>query len=176
MTGIILAIVLLAVLAVLVVAAGKPDEFRVTRSALINAAPADIFPHVDDLHKWQAWSPWARLDPDAKSEFSGPEAGVGASTSWVGKKTGEGTMTCMVSRPAEFIQFRLEFRKPMQSVSTAEFTFRPESGGKTLVTWTMYGPNSFMGKIMSLFMSCEKMVGGQFDQGLGNLRETVEGK
>lgn len=155
--------------------ARKPNEFRAERSALIPASPAEVFPNINNLNAWQTWSPWARLDPDAKTTFEGPIEGVGAKMSWEGKKTGKGTMTILQSRPNELVQFRLEFIRPMKALNTVDFTLAPEAG-QTRVTWTMVGPNSFMGKIMGLFMNCEKMCGDQFNDGFKNLTELIETK
>jgi hypothetical protein len=175
MINIVLILIALAVVAILVLASRQPDVFSVTRTGSISAPASAIFPHVNDLHKWEAWSPWAKLDPNAKNAFAGPEEGVGANMSWVGNnKVGVGGMTITESRPSEFIQFKLEFQKPMQSTSVAEFTFKPD-GDKTTITWMMTGTNNFMGKVMSVFMSCEKMAGGQFEKGLASLKEVVEG-
>ncbi|MBI1215019.1 MAG: polyketide cyclase [Alphaproteobacteria bacterium] len=174
MTGIVLAAFALAVLGFLFAASRQPDEFRVARSALIAADAGAVFGHVNELEKWHAWSPWARMEPDAKMTYAGPKAGEGASCEWEGRKTGQGRMTVTESRPDEFIRLRLEFFKPMKAVNTAEFTFTPE-GGKTRVEWVMYGKNSFAGKLVGVVMNCHKMVGGQFEDGLVNLRVIAEG-
>ena len=166
-------VILLVIAGIAFAASRKPDEFRVTRSALINASPTAIFEHVNDLVKWQAWSPWAKMDPNAKTSFEGPTAGVGAKFSWEGKKTGQGTMTVLESTPFSFVRFKLEFFKPMKGTNTAEFTFAAEAQG-TRVTWTMYGPATFVNKLMSVFMNCEKMVGSQFEAGFANLKAVVE--
>jgi len=150
------------ILLFIVVVASRPSEFRVERSATINAVAPSVFEQVNDLHKWEAWSPWAKLDPNAKSTYAGPAAGTGASFSWDGNnKVGAGTMTIIESRPAELIRFKLEFFKPFKGTNTAEFTFKPQSN-QTIVTWAMFGANSFMGKVMGLFINCEKMIGSQF--------------
>jgi hypothetical protein len=61
------------------------------------------------LRKWEAWSPWAKLDPTAKSTLEGPSAGVGAVFAWSGNnQIGEGRMTITDSRPNELVRFRLE--------------------------------------------------------------------
>src|SRR5688572_27756685 len=159
--GITLGIIVAALAVVLILASMKPDEFRITRSAVIPASAPKIFEYVNDVHKFQEWSPWAKMDPEAKMTYEGPSAGTGAVAKWEGKKTGAGTMTVIESRPAELIRYRLDFIKPMPGTSTTEITFTPQSGG-TLVTWTMFGPNTFMGKIMSVFVNCEKMMGKQF--------------
>ncbi len=173
MLPILLALAFIAIL-FLVVIAGQPDEFTVSRAASIAAPPEKIFPHVNDLNQWQAWSPWAKLDPTALTSFSGPDAGAGAAMAWDGsKKVGAGKMTITESRPGELLRLRLDFRKPMQATNTAEFTFRPE-GGQTAVTWSMAGKNNFMGKIFGLFIDCEKMCGNQFEKGLASLKSVAE--
>ncbi|HTI97407.1 MAG TPA: SRPBCC family protein [Dongiaceae bacterium] len=151
----------------------QPASFRVTRSATISAPPERVFSHVNDLKQWEAWSPWVKLDPNAKSTFSGPAAGTGASMTWAGnREVGEGRMTITDSQPNKLVQLKLEFLKPFQAVSTAEFTFTPQ-GNATEVTWTMSGQNDFMGKAVSLFMDCDKMIGGQFEKGLASLNTAV---
>lgn len=165
---ILLAAAAIVVLLVIIVAM-RPSDFRVTRTARIAAPIGMVFENVNDLHKWEAWSPWAKSDPNAKSNFTGPISGTGASMAWAGNnKIGEGCMTITDSRPGEKIQFRLEFLKPFKATNTAEFTFKSE-GGQTTVTWSMFGKNNFMGKAVGLFMNCDKMVGGQFEQGLASL-------
>lgn len=168
-------IVLVGVVAALVVVVAlQPADFRISRSASFAAPPAAVFEHVNDLQKWQAWSPWAKLDPAAKNNFQGPPAGTGAAFSWAGNmEVGEGTMTITESRPSELVRFKLEFKKPFEATHTSEFTFQPEGGG-TLVTWSMWGRNNFMGKAVGLVMNCDTMVGGQFEQGLADLKKIVE--
>jgi hypothetical protein len=152
----------------------QPSEFRIARSATIAAGAPDVFAQVNDFHKWEAWSPWAKLDPNAKASYEGPSAGEGAVFVWSGNsQIGEGRMTLTESRPAELIRIRLDFVKPMAATSTTEFTFKPE-GERTAVTWAMSGHNNFVSRAICLFMNQDKMVGGYFEQGLANLRAVTE--
>ena len=173
MLPILLALAFIALIFIIVIA-GRPDEFTVTRATTISTPPEKIFPHVNDLHQWQAWSPWAKLDPAALTSFSGADAGTGAAMAWDGsKKIGAGKMTITESQPSRLIRFQLDFQKPMQATNTAEFTFVPE-GNQTVVTWCMAGNNNLMGKVFGLFMDCEKMCGGQFEKGLASLKSVTE--
>jgi len=175
MSPILLSLIIIAILLVVIVA-GQPDVFTMSRSAKFVAPPEKIFPHVNDLHLWEGWSPWAKLDPNSKSSFEGPAAGTGAVMKWEGNsRIGVGKMTITDSQPSNVVRFRLDFEKPMKSTQTAEFSFLPEDGG-TLVTWSMSGKNSTMGRVMGLFMNCEKMIAGQFDKGLANLKTVVESR
>jgi hypothetical protein len=170
----ILMVVVALVVVLVVFVALRPDEFRVTRSAAISAPPATVFEQVNDLHKWEEWSPWAKLDPAAKSTYEGPPAGVGAAFAWSGNnKIGQGRMTITESKPEGLVKFNLEFLRPFKATNTAEFTFKSQ-GGQTVITWTMLGKNNFMSKAMGLFMNCDKMVGGQFEQGLAKMKSIAE--
>ncbi|MGH6771594.1 MAG: SRPBCC family protein [Xanthobacteraceae bacterium] len=158
----------------LVVVALQPSDYRISRAANIAAPAADVFAQVNDFHRWEAWSPWAKLDPNAKATFEGPKAGQGAVFIWSGNnEVGEGRMTVTESTPAEHIRIRLDFVKPMAGTSNVEFTFKPRGAG-TEVTWAMFGQNNFIGKAMCLFMDQDKMLGGYFEKGLANLKSVVE--
>jgi uncharacterized protein YndB with AHSA1/START domain len=164
----------LIVIVFVVVVALRPADFRIQRSATIAAPPATVFAHVNDVHKFQEWSPWAKMDPNSKIVFEGPEAGTGAKFSWAGNKdVGEGAMTVTDSKPAELVQFRLDFKKPFEATNTDDFSFKPD-GDKTVVTWGMSGKNNFMFKAVGLFMDCDKMVGKDFEKGLDNLKTLAE--
>lgn len=165
----ILAAVGLLLLGLVIYVATRPSEFRITRSAVVSGPPEKVFAHVNDLHLWQEWSPWAKIDPNCRNTFDGPASGKGAVFKWDGNRNvGSGVMTITDSRQPEFVQIRLEFLRPFKATNTAELSLKPEGSG-TSVTWTMYGPNTIMSRIMGLFMSFDRMVGGQFEQGLKNL-------
>ena len=164
------------VVVVVVVVALQPSEFRVTRTAVISAPAPAVFAQVNDFHKWEAWSPWARLDPAMKQTYEGAREGTGAIYRWAGnREVGEGSMTITESRPSDLVRIRLEFLKPFAGTSTAEFTFKPE-GNHTAITWSMTGDNNFMAKAVHLFMNMGTMVGGNFEKGLAHMKSGVEAK
>jgi hypothetical protein len=163
---------LLVVLVVLI--ALQESDFHVTRSAAMSASPSTVFELINDFHKWDAWSPWAKIDPSMKQTYEGAPAGKGAIYTWVGNsKVGEGRMTIVESRPAERICIQLDFIKPFKGTNMAEFTFKPE-GDKTVVTWSMTGKKNFILKAMGLFMNMDKMLGGNFEQGLAQMKALAE--
>jgi uncharacterized protein YndB with AHSA1/START domain len=168
-------IALAAIIAVFLgVVALQPSEFRVARSAKMSAPPEEVFAQVNDFHKWDAWSPWAKLDPNANNSFEGPTSGNGAVFKWSGNsEVGEGSMTILESRPDELIRIRLDFVKPFEDTSTTEFTFEPQ-GDQTEVTWSMFGRNTFISKMFCLFMDMDKMIGDKFEEGLASLKAIAE--
>ena len=157
-----------------VVVAMQPSRFRIARSAAVAAPPEQVFAQVNDLHRWEAWSPWLKGDPDAKTTYEGPPAGSGAAFWWSGNKNvGEGRMTITESRPNELVRLRLDFMRPFSSTSTAEFTFSPD-GKQTLVTWSMTGDKNFLAKAIHMAIDMDKMIGAKFDEGLAQIKAIAE--
>ena len=167
-------LIVVAIAVVLVLAFMKPENFVVVRSATINASPEKIAPFINDFHNWNAWSPWAKLDPNMKTTYSGPDSGVGSVYEWEGNsKVGKGRMEIQSVQPAK-TSIKLDFLKPFEGHNTADFVFEPQ-GSATRVTWVMYGPLAFFpGKLMSVFVSMDKMIGGDFDKGLADLKTAAE--
>ena len=175
----IIAVVLaIAIAIVLILAAAKPDTFSVQRAAQVKAPPEKIFSLINDFHQWGAWSPWEKKDPAMKRSFSGTERGKGAVYGWEGNKNvGSGRMEILDASLPSKIVIKLDFFKPFEGHNTAEFTMLPQGDATnvtTNVTWLMYGPTPFMGKIMHVFMNIDRMVGKDFEIGLANLKRLTE--
>lgn len=173
--GIIVAALIVIIAGICGMASLQPATFRYERSMVMNAPAAEIFAQVNELQKWAAWSPWDDLDPNMKMTFEGPAAGVGAVTRWDGNaQAGKGAMTITESVPDQKVTYRLDFEKPFKSTALSDMTFEPQGSSGTLVKWSMYGDNTFPGKIISLFIDCEKMMAEQYDKGLTSLKAVVE--
>lgn len=156
-----------------IAASQKPDTVHYERSTVINAPPDRILPHISDFRKWAAWSPWDKMDPAMKRSYSGAESGVGARYAWVGnKKVGEGNML-INEVSTQGVKLDLNFLKPWKAECKVQLAFTP-SGNGTQVRWIMDGPNSFMGKLFSLFVNMDKMIGKDFETGLSGLKAVVE--
>ncbi len=170
----IFVIVAVAVGAVLIYAATKPDTFRVERSIAIKASADKIFPLINDLHQWEPWSPWEKLDPALKRTYSGANSGVGVVYEWQGNsEVGHGRMEITESTLPTKVVLNLHFIKPFEARNKVEFVLREEAGG-TRVTQAMYGPSPYISKLMSLAFSMDKMVGSKYEEGLGNLKALAE--
>jgi len=175
LTKILIALAVIVVVFVVIVAT-RPSEYRVARTVTIAAPAPAVFAQVNDFHKWDAWNPWAKMDPAMKQTYEGAPAGTGAVYTWTGnKQVGEGRMTVTESRPPDLIRINLQFLKPFAATSTAEFTFRPE-GQRTAVTWSMVGKLNFVTKIVHLVVNMDKMIGGNFEKGLADMKAVAEGR
>jgi carbon monoxide dehydrogenase subunit G len=170
-----IALVILALIAVLLIyGATRPDTFRVERTTRIQAPAAKIFPLIDDFHRWNAWSPYEKLDPGMKRTFGGAPTGKGATYAWEGNdKAGAGRMEITESTPASKIAIKLDFIKPFEGHNVAEFTLQPQ-GDATQVTWAMHGPSPYIAKLMGIFFNMDQMIGKDFEAGLANLKTATE--
>jgi uncharacterized protein YndB with AHSA1/START domain len=169
--GIIVAIV---VAGVLLIAANKPDSFRVERRASIQAPPEKIFPLINDLRAFNTWNPFEKKDPNLKRRYSGPSSGRGAGYAFDGNKdVGKGSLEILESAPPSKVTMRLAMVEPFEVRNTVEFTLVP-NGGTTNVTWAMQGPAPFIAKVIHVFIDMDKMVGQDFEAGLASLKAIAE--
>ena len=169
--GVVLAVLLGGAL---VMAALKPDAFRVERSASIKAPPETIFAQVSDLKAWAAWSPYEKKDPAMKRTFGAVTAGKGAVYEWDGNKNvGKGRMEITEAARPSKVLIKLDFLEPFEGHNTAEFSMDGK-GDATTVTWAMYGPANFVSKLMGVFFNMDKMIGADFEAGLANLKSITE--
>jgi len=170
----ILLVLVALFLVFVVIVALQPSDFHVERSVTVDAPASKVFGEVNDFHKWEAWSPWAKLDPDAKVTFDGPQAGEGSVMTWAGNsEVGAGKMTLVESKPGKLVKIKVDFTEPFEGTSGAQFDFNPEAD-KTNVTWSMNDDHNFLEKAMCLIMNGEKMVGEQMEQGLTKLKQVSE--
>jgi uncharacterized protein YndB with AHSA1/START domain len=166
--------ILVLICAVLAYAATKPDTLTVQRTATIKAPPEKIYPLITDFHSWSAWSPYDKMDPAMKRSYGGAASGRGAVYAWEGNsKVGKGRMEIAEATPPSRVAIDLHFLKPMKSDNQAEFTLVPR-GESTTVTWTMRGPNVYIGKVMGVFVNMDHMIGRDFETGLANLKAIAE--
>ncbi|WP_439574162.1 SRPBCC family protein [Phreatobacter sp.] len=161
------------VVAMLGFAATRADHFRIERSIIVNAPAERIHPLIADFRNWRAWSPWEDRDPNLERSYAGNPSGRGATYAWRGNsQAGEGRMEILADEPQR-IAIRLDFIKPFAAQNTAEFVLTPEAGG-TRITWAMFGPQPFIARLMGLVFSMDRMVGGDFETGLGRMKAAAE--
>jgi hypothetical protein len=152
----------------------QPSEMRISRELLINAKPEVIFPYINNSKKTNEWMPWSESDPGVQMAYSGPEEGVGSLSSWDSKgQMGTGKAEVIESIPNQLVKTQLTYTKPMEMSQLAEISITP-AGDASLVKWSVSGTNSFIGKLFSVIMNLDKVVGKDFEKGLNNLKSKTE--
>jgi uncharacterized protein YndB with AHSA1/START domain len=175
---IVIAIAFAALVALLLYAATKPDTCQFARSIHIAAPPERIFPLIDDLRAMNAWNPFVKADPNIRLAYSGPASGVGAVNTFEGNgKVGAGEAEIIESVAPAKVVMALRMDRPIKCRNRVEFTLAPRPNGadvSTDVTWAMSGAQPFVGKLMSILINTDKMVGGAFEAGLAELKARAE--
>lgn len=170
---VVAAVIVVGVAGVLIYAATKPDNFRVARTLEIKAPPEKILPRLVDLHRQGEWSPWEKKDPQMKRTYSGAQSGKGAVYEWAGNKDiGSGRMEVLDVTPTRVV-YKLDFITPFEAHNMAEFVMVPK-GDSTAVTWMIYGPAPYVARIMHTLFDMDKMIGTEFESGLGALKALSE--
>jgi uncharacterized protein YndB with AHSA1/START domain len=171
--GTLVTLIVVLVILVIVIAL-QPEDFHVERKLAMAAPASAVFAQVNDFRNWKEWSPWEKLDPNAKYTYEGPTEGKGAIIKWDGNsEVGEGQMTILESRPHELIKIKLDFKRPMEDTATVNFALK-EDGKASVVTWSMDGKNNFIEKTFFLFINMDKMLGAEMEKGLASMKAIVE--
>ncbi len=172
---IVLGLLAAALLLVVILAFTKPDSYTVERRTSIQAKADDVYALMIDFRQWPKWSPWEHLDPAMTRTHEGPQSGVGSVYSWTGNsKVGAGRMEIVSAVSPQRIDIKLDFLRPFKAQNSTAYSLK-SNGDATEVVWTMTGPMLFISKLMSVFMSMDKMIGKDFELGLRQLKAQVEG-
>ncbi|HOP18046.1 MAG TPA: SRPBCC family protein [Gammaproteobacteria bacterium] len=161
-------LILLAVIGMLL-----PSSATVERSIVIDAPVAKVFPHLNGMRAFHAWSPWSSIDPDTRYQFDGPEQGVGSRMAWESgnNQVGQGSQEIVASITNERVESDLVFGD--KGNGKAIFLLEPE-GTATRLRWqfkTDFGWDLF-GRYVGLML--DSMIGAAYDKGLKTLKATVE--
>jgi hypothetical protein len=150
-----------------------PSNTEVERSIVIEAPADEVFPHLNSMRAFHAWSPWSAVDPDTQYEFSGPDQGVGSRMAWHSGdgRVGQGSQQITAILPTERVEMKLEFGE--QGDGTAAFLLDSE-GDATRVRWqfrTEFGWDLFS-RYVGLML--DSMIGAAYEKGLRTLKDQIE--
>jgi len=167
-------VVVLALAALLLYAAVRPDTFSVQRSLRIQAPAEKIHPLIADLHRFNSWNPYDRKDPNMKGRYRGPAAGPGAAYDFEGNsQVGKGSIEIVQVQAPRQVTMQLRMIEPMKGLNRVDFTLAPQ-GDATEVTWAMQGRSPFIARLIGVFVDMDAMIGRDFEAGLAGLKTLAE--
>ncbi len=151
-----------------------PTTQHLEREITIEAPASSVFEYLNDFHKFNEWSPWAKFDLATQYDYSGPETGVGAKVNWSSENqhVGSGSQEILESVPNKFVKTALDFGAG--SPANASFSLS-EAAGQTTLVW---GFDTELDTIVSRYfgLMLDKWVGTSYEEGLANLKELLESK
>lgn len=152
-----------------------PKTYIVKRSITIDRPITEVFDYLKFIKNQEHWSPWKQKDPDMRQEFDGDDGTIGFTAKWEGnKEVGHGEQELVGLVANESIQTKLRFFKPWKSESDGFFYLNPTEDKGTTVEWGFTGVNKPPTNILMLFISFEKAVGKDFEEGLTKLKAILE--
>lgn len=174
MIKIVLIVLALAVIAVLVLAAVRPDAYTVSRSLLINALAEKLHAIINTPREFERWSPYAPKDLQMTNTYSGPASGVGARTDFAGNsQVGTGSVEIIRSTAPGEVAMLLTMLKPFAAQNEVVYSLVPQ-GPATEVTWAMTARQPYFAKIIGVFINMDQMIGKDFADGLARLKVVAE--
>ena len=148
-----------------------PRHSRVEVSTLVDAPPATVFALVNDFRRVELWSPRSATDPNARTIFSGPARGVGATVTWDGMIVGSGSQTIVESRAHEHVATTIN---PGEAGEARTWFDIAREGDETRVTWGFahdHGLN-LVGRYFAVLLS--GVVRREYESGIAALKELAE--
>jgi len=165
--------VLVIIFVVAVTAFMMPPSTRVSRFIVIDRDIETVFSMVNNHREFNKWSPWARLDPGARYEFSGPDSGVGANMRWWSRnrKVGRGSREIILSIPKERVDLRLQLGRRNEALVRFNLVKHNQGTGLTWSFHIEHGTN-----LLSRFFgpALDTWVGADYEAGLKNLKVLLE--
>ncbi len=146
-----------------------PSKYHVERSLVIKATPETIFPHVNNLHEWEKWTPWNKsVDSTFTTTYEGPEQGAGAIQKWEAKKLGMGILKITESVSGKTVKYDLNLEND-KFKATGYVNLALQNDSSTKVTWADDGDLGFNPIARYLGLMFDKIMGPDFEIGLHKL-------
>ena len=113
---VILVILVLLIGGALGIMVAVPDNFKIERSASIEASPRRVASVLVDIRRFPKWSPWNDKATEVKRSFSGPATGKGAAYQWKGDgRITDGRMEIASTSASRKVVVNLEAGKRIDS-------------------------------------------------------------
>jgi hypothetical protein len=175
LVGIILVLAGIIVL-LLIIGLFLRKDYSVGKEVVINKSKTTVFDYLKLLKNQNKFSVWGSMDPNMKTDFRGTDGTEGFVSAWDSdvKNVGKGEQEILKIIDGERIDYEIRFLKPFKSTSWAYITTRAVAENQTRVHWEFNGKMKYPTNLMLLIMNMEKMIGGDLDKGLQNLKSILE--
>lgn len=149
-----------------------PGDYKVERSIIIDASPAEVYPWLVDLKRWDQWGIWFRNDPNAVINYSGPDRAIGMRSSWESPIEGSGELEIIALQHNHRLVYELH-REAVNDYSVGEFVLTKVPQG-TRLSWSDSGQIEFNPITRLGMLSIESKLAPEFEIGLQNIKTLIE--
>ena len=149
-------------------------KYKVARSITINKPKTEIFNYIKYLKNQDEYSKWAKMDANMRKVYSGKDATAGFKSAWSSDNSdvGKGEQEIVKITDGQQVDYKIRFEEPMKDVASSFMRTDSIAADKTLVKWEISGNMTYPLNLMGLIM--DKMIGGDIEIGLSNLKKIQE--
>lgn len=164
----ILIALLVLILIYLAICPLGPKNMNAETIKTVKLSPEQAYSYFSDFKTWPKWSIWISEDPEIKLTFQEPSAGLGASYSWISKKSGNGRMRIVNVKPNESIDYELNFEG--MGITQSMVSLKPVTEG-TEIRWRLYSADPFPFVLRGMFwlMNMNQRIADDFNKGIDNM-------
>ncbi len=154
------------------------NEYAVQREIVINKPNGEVFDFIVLLKNQDSFSKWAMMDPDMKKTFQGTDGVVGFISAWESEEdsVGAGEQEIIKITVGERIDYEIRFKEPIESTDHAYLATQSIDSTHTKVVWAFNGKMDYPMNLMLLFYNFDKIIGGDLEIGLNNLKNYLENR
>ncbi|MES2431084.1 MAG: SRPBCC family protein [Bacteroidota bacterium] len=162
----------------LIIALFTKKDYAIEREIVINKPSGEVFNYIKYVKNQDNFSVWNQRDTAMKKDYKGEDGTVGFVYAWDSEKkeVGKGEQEIKKITEGQRVDFELRFKEPMEATDTAYMTTTPVSDASTKVKWGFSGRMPYPFNLMLVFMDMDKMIGGDLQSGLNNLKTKMETK
>jgi uncharacterized protein YndB with AHSA1/START domain len=174
----ILGIIAGIIVVVLVLALIAPKAYTVQRSLIIDRPRQRVFDYIKYLRNQDNYSKWVMTDPNKRMTYTGTDGTEGFIAAWDSdmKQAGKGHQTIEKIIDGERIDIRVVFIRPFAGVADTYIATQSITDDTTTVKWAFDSKMAFPMNTILLFMNMDKMLGGDMEISLNNLKQILEKK
>lgn len=174
----IIVVLVMIVAVLLIMALFVKKDYAIQREIIIDKPKQEVFNYIRYLKNQDHYSKWNQLDANMIKSYTGTDGEPGFVYHWESKKddVGIGEQEIKKINDGERVDFEIRFIKPFESTAQAYMLTQTADANSTKVIWAFNGKMNYPMNLMLLFMNMEKMVGGDLEIGLNNLKNVLENK
>ena len=137
-----------------------PTDLTIERAVLVDASPEEIYPHIEDLSRWDSWDPWG-------TQVQGePTRGEGARRTW-----SRGGVLHVEDAEQDIRLMYTVDGAPVPTSGSLELLNDDEG---TVVVWTHYTQTGYMPSARLAGWAARSELALEMDEALGLLKADIE--
>lgn len=163
------------ILLLIVIGVILPSSYHVERSVTVNKPAKLIFPYLNNIQKWPAWTSLNQnKDYSLEQQFYGPNQGIGSGMTYRGDKLGKGKIEIVDNELNDHVSYSLLINNRFQTQGNIQIIDISDSSSQ--VTISLDGDVGFHLPNRYIILMMDNIAGSLFQESLNHLKLIAESK